>query len=119
MRFPLLDKNDSWKIIINKLREESTEATVEMRNQTFGKYEDNKENIAAEVLDVIQVCIGALDKLEQEGLDLILASEKHCNKLKNRNWRIKEYLNLSESKVCPKCAEKRLFEVIGQVVNDD
>ncbi|EPY6430844.1 MazG nucleotide pyrophosphohydrolase domain-containing protein [Clostridium sporogenes] len=54
--------------------------------------EGDKEHIAEEVLDVIQVAIGMLDTLEEEKYSLKQIICKHLKKLRKRGWRSKKLI---------------------------
>lgn len=69
----------SWNDISEKFHEEATEL-----KEAIG--ENNNLHIAEEALDVIQVCIGILDKLGQEGIDVHQMFLRHNKKLIKRHW---------------------------------
>lgn len=46
-------------------------------------------------MDVIQVCIGILDKLEQEGLDINKMVDKHNTKLLERGWEYENVIHIN------------------------
>lgn len=94
MELLILEKNDEYIDMFSKLHEEIEEVSCEIIKHATEK-EDTKEKIAEETLDVIQVCIGILDKLEQEGIDIPNAIEKHNMKLLRRGWRYKEVVHLT------------------------
>lgn len=90
-RMMILDKNVeqgqnnskwSWRDISNKLDEEATELMVAL-------HEQDKAHISEEALDVIQIAIGILDKLEREGVDINQEFLRHEKKLINRHWKPK------------------------------
>lgn len=87
MRFPILDKYDSWTEIVKKFNEEINE--LERAIQA-----DNQDELINELLDVMQVCIGGLDRLKSEGTKLNPKLLNHYQKLMNRGWNIKGQVEL-------------------------
>ena len=85
MQLIVLDKKDAWGKQANKLLEEVEELK---RAISLG----DKENVAEEALDVLQVCIGMLDTLEMEGYTLKPLICKHLKKLRSRKWRTKKLI---------------------------
>lgn len=81
----VLDKKDTWQKQASKLLEETKEVLDAIQ-------EKNKEHIAEEVLDVIQVAIGMLDTLEEEGYSLNINIDKHLRKLTKRGWKTKKLI---------------------------
>ncbi|WP_243152592.1 hypothetical protein [Clostridium sporogenes] len=73
----VLDKKDTWEKQADKLVEETKEVL---------------EAIQEEVLDVIQVAIGMLDTLEEEGYSLKQRICKHLKKLRKRGWKTKKLI---------------------------
>lgn len=96
IELPILDKNDSWQKSRDKLEEESKEC-LDKINLLINNYGMDKREIASEALDVIQVCIGILDKLDNEGVNVRLEVAKHLVKLSNRGWGIKGSLLVDKS----------------------
>lgn len=94
MELLILEKNDEYIDMFYKLHEEVDELSCELIKHVTEK-EETKKKIAEETLDVIQVCIGILDKLEQEGIDIAKEIEKHNMKLLRRGWRYKEVVHLT------------------------
>lgn len=90
MLLPVLDKDETWKEHKDKLFEESTELLDELTVIDVG-------NIVAESFDVIQVCIGILDKAETEhpGITKRISNE-HIAKLINKGFRFKSVLRVEE-----------------------
>ncbi|MCX7903257.1 MAG: hypothetical protein N2486_01990 [Caloramator sp.] len=93
MELLVLKKDDDNVSILNKLNEEVDELSNELFKSIMDNV-NNKEEMAAEALDVIQVCVGLLDKLEQEGLNIRKAMEKHNLKLLNRGWQYKKVIRI-------------------------
>ncbi|MDO6353548.1 hypothetical protein Q3V94_02675 [Caloramator sp. CAR-1] len=93
MELLILKKDDTYVSILNKAKEEVDELWEELFKYEIDNI-DNKEEIAAETLDVIQVCIGLLDKLETEGMNIRKAVEKHNLKLLNRGWKYKKVIHI-------------------------
>jgi len=77
----------NWQDIVKKHKEEAAELVEAIRKE-------DKYQIAEEVLDEIQVCIGILDKLENEGIDIEQIFLKHNKKLVNREWKGKGVVNI-------------------------
>ena len=94
MKLVVLRKNDEYMEMLYKLREETEELKEEIELH-FRKNINNKENIAAEALDVIQVCIGILDKLEREGINIEKTIAKHNVKLLGRGWEVKKIVHIN------------------------
>lgn len=87
MQLMVLDKKDTWEKQADKLAEETKEVLEAVQ-------EENKEHIAEEVLDVIQVAIGMLDTLEEEKYSLKQMICKHLKKLRKRGWKSKKMIIL-------------------------
>ncbi|NBI05779.1 hypothetical protein [Senegalia massiliensis] len=85
----VLDKNDTLKEHFYKFEEEASELKHEMMIQDIMGY-CNRENVIAEAMDVIQVCIGILDYCRATEEDI----EKHNNKLLCRGWNVKQVYNI-------------------------
>lgn len=83
----ILDKNDPWPTHGAKLIEEAEELAEGIEN-------GDKANIAEEAFDTIQVCIGILDKLRIEGIDIRTECLRHEKKLINRGWKHKGILEI-------------------------
>lgn len=78
-----IDKNkESFKDIAKKHEEESEELKEELER-------GNKFKIAEETLDQMQICIGILDKLATEGMDIEQLVKRHNKKLLMREWKDK------------------------------
>lgn len=83
-----IDKSlENWNDYYNKHKEESEEVLVAIAG-------GNKEEIAEEVLDQIQVCINMLDKLSSEGINVTEAFRRHNKKLVNRYWKAKGVITI-------------------------
>jgi phosphoribosyl-ATP pyrophosphohydrolase len=91
-----LDKNKSlkldhsiwtWNEILNKAKEEAKELTEAIKD-------GDKAHIAEEVLDNIQINIGILDKLHQEGINVNQEFLRHEKKLINRGWKSKGVIEI-------------------------
>ncbi|KGK88014.1 hypothetical protein [Clostridium sp. HMP27] len=96
MKLMVLSHNDnlkqdnntwSWNDIKEKHQEEAAELIQALTEK------DNYQ-IAEEVLDEIQVCIGILDKLQRDGLNIEQMVLRHNKKLVNRNWKDKGVVNI-------------------------
>ena len=106
MELNILDKSDSWLTIIDKLREEHDEALTAINNlyefiirepnppsaNNILLYDAFTHDASSELLDIIQVAIGALDKLREDGLDIFSEVRIHNKKLKDRDWYTKGVL---------------------------
>ena len=87
---PVLVKDESWKEHKNKLFEESIELLDELATE-------NVENTVSEAFDVIQVCIGILDKAWKENPDILQQKNgEHISKLINKGWKFSSVLRLEE-----------------------
>lgn len=88
-QMPVLNKdNETWREVIDKMTEEQYEAFCELHRFRVGS--GTKERAAGELLDLAQVCFGALEKLvREERLDLQEAVRRHEAKLKARGWTLK------------------------------
>lgn len=107
MKLPVLQKNHDWNEHIKKLREESYElkTAIEILNYSEKHKDENvlKDEQAAaecalsEVLDVIQVCIGIIEKiLERYPKALKSAVMMHVEKLYRRGWKFRKWLRIEE-----------------------
>lgn len=93
MQLPVLDHNkeiDNSKMTIedwkNKLQEETKEV-VQAKSTA---------ELAEEVLDVVQVCIGIISYLiEKRGLKLKYEVNRHVKKLKNRGWKVRKWIMIN------------------------
>lgn len=81
----VLEKDNTWLQHREKLLEEA----IELDRAIMA---EDKVNMAEEAFDTIQVCIGILDKLSQEGINIQQAMLKHEKKLINRGWKIKKVI---------------------------
>jgi phosphoribosyl-ATP pyrophosphohydrolase len=87
-----LDNNKwGWKDIKIKHLEESKELLLALDKE-------DKYQIAEEALDEIQVCIGILDKLRREGVNLEQIFHRHNKKLVNREWKCKGVVEIKWEK---------------------
>lgn len=91
MIVPVLSKNDTIEQMVEKLREEAAECITEL-----GSAEIDKDKVAEETLDVIQVCIGILDAFipNAELPEHIL---RHNIKLMQRGWEFKDKLSIART----------------------
>ncbi len=95
----VLDKNkvtgedkskETWKEVCCKLNEELIEVVGAV---AIG----NKEHMAEELFDIIQVAVGGLDKLgTDDKVDLEQEDIKHNNKLIGRGWSRKKIYEVEE-----------------------
>ena len=90
MKIPVLDKADRWPEHILNLTEEFTELV-----QSF--LEGNIEHTVEETFDVIQICVGILDKFDMSDPWLVKSGYlKHIEKLHSRGWNFKKWLDINE-----------------------
>ncbi|WP_046066102.1 MazG nucleotide pyrophosphohydrolase domain-containing protein [Clostridium scatologenes] len=80
--------NSSFKDLFKKLKEEVNELEKEVEKE-------DKVNMAAETLDVIQMCIALLLKLFMSGINIENSVHKHNKKLTNRNWKPRAIIKIS------------------------
>jgi predicted house-cleaning noncanonical NTP pyrophosphatase (MazG superfamily) len=74
--------------LLEDLIEKLDEETSEVKQSVID------EDVIAETLDVIQVCIGILDLYKDNGKDLKWHIQEHNKKLLGRGWTVKELLNI-------------------------
>lgn len=79
--------NDSWKAISEKLEEEYLEVQEAIT-------EANREHIAEEIFDIVQVAIRALVLLSKEKFSIEQLNRKHNRKLISRGWKEKSIINI-------------------------
>ncbi len=91
MKLMVLDKKDGWKKHKEKVEEEAAELVEAIK-------EGNSADIAEKALDNLQVCIGILDKLYHEGVDIQQAVYRHNKKLINRGWNHKAVIKTQINK---------------------
>lgn len=91
MKLMVLDKKEKWGMHKAKVYEESLELVEAIK-------EGDNAHIAEEALDVIQVTIGVLDKLHNEGMDIQQAIYRHNKKLVNRGWKEKAIVKIQVNK---------------------
>lgn len=96
IRIPVLKKDDDWENHVDKLLEEAIELIDEIEYIEKDLFEEvSHECIVEEALDVVQVCIGILDKVESEYPGTIKKNiQKHYIKLLQRGWKVKEILKV-------------------------
>lgn len=106
IKLPVLEKNDNWNTHELKIREESKELVaaiqiydyvIRQEKETFKTKEEAARDLFMETLDVIQVCIGTLDKLIKSHPELLAtAALDHIKKLQHRGWKFKKMININE-----------------------
>lgn len=104
IKLPVLNKDNDWTTHHLKLNEECKELITAIQilshievEETFKTKEDAAEAVVAEVLDVIQVCVGILDKiLKSYPKILVSGALKHIEKLHARGWKFKKWLSVSD-----------------------
>lgn len=83
-----IDKSkENFQDILKKYQEESRELEEALQS------EDDVQ-IAEETLDVIQMCIGILDKLNSNGMNINQLVKRHNKKLVMRNWEDKGVIQI-------------------------
>jgi len=74
--------------LLEDLIEKLDEETSEVKQSVID------EDVIAETLDVIQVCIGILDLYKEQGKDIKYHVAEHNKKILGRHWEVKELLNI-------------------------
>ncbi|AJA48864.1 hypothetical protein CPAST_c27970 [Clostridium pasteurianum DSM 525 = ATCC 6013] len=95
MKFPILSKNSSLNIDNDNYTLEQLSEKLEIEQKELNKaiMEDrNKGVIAEELFDTIQTCIGMLNKLSEDGIDMRYLALKHEKKLIKLGWRWRGYI---------------------------
>lgn len=98
MRIPVLDKKDNIKecfdVILEEQNELNDELLILLCNKSLSREDKEvvKHRIKKESFDLIQGCIGLLDKLEATQEDV----EEHYKKLESRGWNFKRVLKVSD-----------------------
>ena len=83
-----IDKNkETFEDILKKYQEESMELKEALQS-------GDDLQIAEETLDVIQMCIGILDKLNSNGMNINQLVKRHNKKLVMRNWEDKGVIQI-------------------------
>lgn len=95
MKFPILSKNnaldvDNDKYTLGELSQKLEKEQKELDNAI--KEGLSNGDIAEELFDTIQMCIGILNKLSQDGVDMRRVALRHEKKLIKRGWRWKGYV---------------------------
>lgn len=100
---PILDKDEKFGNMIDKLFEEINEVDEAYWDYMYHTQEYrtiNLNKIINETLDVIQVAIGILDKASKiKNVRLHENFRNHMNKLINRRWNIKGTIYISKRKL--------------------
>lgn len=78
-------KYNRWKDISNKIKEES----LELQNEL---YHTNYDGIVDEALDTITVCMNAINKCYELGVDIEFAVGKHQKKLLDKGWEYDKFV---------------------------
>lgn len=107
LKMPILKKNHDWDEHLLKFREEAKELEISIgildfiekkQKESFKTPEEAAESLISETLDVIQMCIGILDKLMKSYPKLVCKGfTKHIKKLDSRGWKFKKWLAVTES----------------------
>lgn len=104
---PVLEKNDDWDTHSVKLLEEAREVFSAIQLLDYienpintSRIPKTKEeaaaSVVAETLDVMQMCIGVLDKALDSYPVLKDAELQHIEKLYSRGWKFKKWLRIEE-----------------------
>lgn len=91
MKLMVLDKEEKWGIHKAKIYEECLELVGAINKE-------NKIQIIEEVLDIIQVSIGILDKIYHSGIDIQQAVYRHNSKLAKRGLDTKAIIKIQVDK---------------------
>ncbi|MBC2581649.1 MazG nucleotide pyrophosphohydrolase domain-containing protein [Clostridium sp. DJ247] len=91
MELMVLDKDESWNLHKARVYEESLQLVKAIK-------EDDKAHIAEEVLDNIQVAIGIIEKLYQDGIDIQQIVHRHNKKLVNKGGKAKATIKFQINK---------------------
>ncbi len=83
----IVKDNETFKEMARKNEEEAKELTEALES-------GDQLKIAEETLDQIQVCIGILDKLASQGINIDQLAKRHNKKLVMRNWKEKGVVNI-------------------------
>lgn len=96
IKLPVLEKDDTWYIHKTKLLEEVKEVIEELSKNPHSEKEKTKVNLLAalEVFDLVQVSIGILKRLEEEGIDIEKVSKQHMDKLVSRGWKFVDVIEI-------------------------
>ncbi|MFT8313781.1 MAG: hypothetical protein ABF633_05930 [Clostridium sp.] len=98
MKFPILSKNsyldvDNDKYTLEELSKKLEIEQKELDNAIKGGM--NKGYIAEELFDTMQMCLGMLNKLSEEGIDMRRVALRHEKKLIKLGWRWKGYVEFN------------------------
>lgn len=99
INLPVLEKDHDWKTHRVKLVEESNELFFAIRDLEQGEIPEGEavENLISETLDVLQMCVGVLDKvLENHPRALNEGMKAHIEKLYGRGWKFKKWIQIEE-----------------------
>ncbi|AKL96646.1 hypothetical protein CACET_c32020 [Clostridium aceticum] len=105
VKLPVLEKDDNWIIHIEKLKEESKELTtvveildyIEQHETNIKTPEKAAADAMGEALDVMQVCIGIIEKvMEKHPQILKQVVDQHLTKLSRRGWNFRKMLQIHE-----------------------
>lgn len=84
MFMPVLKKDESYRIMYNLLLGEVKEVEEAIMQYRITGSPKHRDELVGEIWDVIQICIGLLDKAEKEGANIEDSNMKHLMKLINR-----------------------------------
>lgn len=87
---------DNDKVDLIEFADKLLEETVEVINaiHQYRNSKGSKEHVAEEVLDAMQICVGALNKLHIEDLDIQEAVHRNNKKLIHRGWEPKAIIRI-------------------------
>ncbi|AOY76788.1 hypothetical protein [Clostridium formicaceticum] len=107
IKMPVLKKDHEWNEHLKKLREESYELRTAVQMLDYSEKCKDKNTlkdegaaaacVLSEVLDVMQVCIGIIEKLlEKYPTMLKNAVMIHIEKLYQRGWKFRKWIQIEE-----------------------
>lgn len=101
IKLPILEKNHGWTTHSEKLNEECVEVMIAIHDLDNEKKEEIKEKVAieliSEVFDVMQICIGIMDKLLKAYPYILKQSTvRHIKKLCSRGWQFKSWVKIEK-----------------------
>lgn len=91
-RLPILKGNTSLMELLGKLPCETNELAIEITRFLITNRIPDRDNAARETLDVLQLAMGILDILSEQGADIPALLREHEEKLISRGWEVKRYI---------------------------
>lgn len=104
IKLPVLEKDHDWNQHRDKFEEECIEVSEAIQWLKCMEKEANKEKVEeaatellSEVFDVMQMCVGVMDKLKKDHPKIIdQGVKRHVEKLYSRGWKFKSWLSIEE-----------------------